>query len=73
MKAAAKAAQNSIPADSVHVDAPEAPQSGNLNGDITIIRECLKDIKMLNLASMTPMEAMLYLNILQNKVKDVNI
>jgi len=73
MKAAAKAAQNTIPADSVHIDVPEAPQNGNLNGDITVIRECLKDIKMLNLASMTPMEAMLYLNILQNKVKDVNI
>lgn len=73
IEAAAKATQSTIPDGSVHADAPEIPQNGNQNNDVAAIRECLQDIRQLNLASMTPMEAMLYLNTLQNKVKNINI
>ena len=58
-----------LPADSVHEDAPEEVQSCNN----IILRQCLQEVKTLNIASMTPMEAMLYLNSLQQKLKDVNI
>jgi hypothetical protein len=40
--------------------------------DITI-RQCLQEVKQLNIASMTPMEAMLYLNSLQKRLKDINL
>ena len=38
-----------------------------------IIRQCLQEVKQLNIASMTPMEALLYLNNLQKKLKDINL
>jgi hypothetical protein len=58
-----------LPTDSIHEDAPEVVQSC----DNIILRQCLQEVKTLNIASMTPMEAMLYLNSLQQKLKDVNI
>lgn len=39
----------------------------------SIVRKCLQEVKQLNIASMTPMEAMLYLNTLQQKLKDINL
>ena len=41
--------------------------------DETIIRQCFQDVKSLNIASITPMEAMLYLNQLQQKLKNVTL
>ena len=58
-----------LPSDSIQEDAPEEVQSC----DNIILRQCLQEVKTLNIASMTPMEAMLYLNSLQQKLKDVNI
>jgi hypothetical protein len=41
--------------------------------NITFVRTCFQDVKMLNLASMTPMEAMLFLNELQMKLKNIEL
>ena len=38
-----------------------------------IIRQCFQKVKQLNIASMTPMEAMLYLNNLQQELKNINL
>lgn len=38
-----------------------------------ILRQCFQEVKTLNIASMTPMEAMLYLNSLQQKLKNVEL
>lgn len=38
-----------------------------------ILRQCFQEVKTLNVASMTPMEAMLYLNNLQQKLKNVKL
>lgn len=38
-----------------------------------LIHQCIQEIKSLNIASMTPMDAMLYLNSLQQKVKDIKL
>lgn len=38
-----------------------------------ILRQCFQEVKTLNIASMTPMEAMLYLNSLQQKLKNVKL
>lgn len=62
-------AQDACPSVSAHEDAPEVP----LGNDSAVVRQCLQEVKALNIASMTPMEAMLYLNSLQQKLKDVNI
>ena len=68
-KDADKTAQHTIPADTAHNDASDVRNDDN----DTILRQCLQEVKALNIASMTPMEAMLYLNSLQQKLKDVNI
>lgn len=41
--------------------------------DDKIIRQCFQEVKALNIASITPMEAMLYLNNLQQKLKNISI
>lgn len=69
MQNAAKMQQDVFPADSVHEDAPEIRNSGI---DLTI-RQCIQEIKALNIASMTPMEAMICLNSVQQRLKDVDI
>lgn len=66
---AAKMQQNVLSADSVHEDAPEIRN----DGIDSVIRQCLQEIKTLNIASMTPMEAMIYLNSVQQKLKGVDI
>ena len=38
-----------------------------------ILRQCFQEVKTLNIASMTPMEAMLYLNSLQQELKNVEL
>ena len=38
-----------------------------------ILRQCFQEVKTLNIASMTPMEAMLYLNSLQQRLKNVEL
>ncbi len=66
---AAKMQQDVLSADSVHEDAPEIRNDG-IN---PVIRQCLQEIKTLNIASMTPMEAMIYLNSVQQRLKGVDI
>ena len=41
--------------------------------DDNIVRQCFREVKQLNIASMTPMETMLYLNNLQQKLKNINL
>ena len=48
-------------------------QPNEYTEDEKIIKECVRELKQLNIASMTPMEAMFYLNSLQQKLKAVNI
>jgi len=69
MQNAAKVQQDIMSADSVHEDAPEIQNSGI----DPVIRQCLQEIKTLNIASMTPMEAMNCLNNVQQRLKDVDI
>ncbi len=66
---ATKMQQDIFPVDSVHEDTPEIRN----NGIDPVIRQCLQEIKTLNIASMTPMEAMIYLNSVQQELKDVDI
>lgn len=40
---------------------------------LSLIRSCFQEIKTLNLASMTPMEAMLFLNNFQMKIKNIDL
>lgn len=47
--------------------------NGHIHDITPVIRQCLKEIKELNIASMTPMQTMLFLNKLQQSLKDVNI
>ena len=57
-------------------DVPDAPiASGDITdtNDNSVIRRCFQEVKSLNIASMTPMEAMIYLNGLQQKLKDVKL
>ena len=61
--------QNVLPPDTFEEKAPEPLHNENEN----IIHECLMEIKTLNLASMTPMDAMLFLNGIQQKLKDIDI
>ena len=65
----AKIQQDSLSAESVPVDAHE------IRNDCidSVIRQCLQEIKTLNIASMTPMEAMVYLNSVQQRFKGVDI
>ena len=65
----AKAQQDISPANSEDQDKPE------IRNDCIdpVIRQCLQELKALNIASMTPMEAMIYLNSVQQKLKDVDI
>ncbi len=39
----------------------------------SLVRNCFMEVKTLNLASMTPMEAMLFLNELQMKLKNIGL
>lgn len=39
----------------------------------SLVRNCFMEVKTLNLASMTPMEAMLFLNELQIKLKNIDL
>ena len=64
-----KMQQDIFPVDSVHDDAPEIRN----NGINPVIRQCLQEIKTLNIASMTPMEAMICLNSIQQRLKSVDI
>lgn len=41
--------------------------------DETLIRQCLLEVQSLNIASITPMETMLFLNQLQQKLKNVKL
>ena len=41
--------------------------------DNEVARQCLLELKSLNIASMTPMDTMLYLNSIQQKLKDIDI
>ena len=66
---ATKMQQDIFPVDSVHEDAPEIQNDG-IN---PVLRQCLQEIKTLNIASMTPMEAMLFLNGVQQRLKGVDI
>lgn len=66
---AAKMQYDAFPANSVHEDAPEIRDDG-IN---PFIRQCLQEIKTLNIASMTPMEAMICLNSVQQRLKGVDI
>ncbi len=43
------------------------------NENETIIRQCVAEVKTLNIAAMTPMEAMMFLNELQIKLKNVSL
>lgn len=45
----------------------------NAYSDIAVAMDCLKEIQTLNIASMTPMETMLYLNNLQEKLKKIKL
>ena len=65
----AKAQQDISPANSEDHDKPEIRNDG-IN---PVIRQCMQELKALNIASMTPMEAMIYLNSVQQKLKDVDI
>lgn len=65
----AKAQQDISPANSEDQDKPEIRNDG-IN---PVIRQCMQELKALNIASMTPMEAMIYLNSVQQKLKDVDI
>lgn len=51
----------------------QEPLGGTNTDDYTVIRQYFHEVKALNIASMTPMEAMLYLNNLQQKLKDINL
>lgn len=61
--------QDSLSAESVHAEAHEI-QNDCMD---PVIRQCLQEIKTLNIASMTPMEAMVYLNSVQQRLKGVDI
>ncbi len=43
------------------------------NDNTSFVRNCFMEVKTLNLASMTPMEAMLFLNELQMKLKNIDL
>lgn len=51
----------------------QEPIGESMTDDIVFIRQYFQEVKSLNIASMTPMEAMIYLNNLQQKLKDVNL
>lgn len=68
-KDAVRIKQDIFPEDSVHEDVPGVIP----DGDDSVIRQCLQEIKKLNIASMTPMEAMNCLNTLQQKLKGIEL
>ena len=62
--------------DNVMVSTPfvaQEPLEESMTDDVVFIRQYFQEVKSLNIASMTPMEAMLYLNNLQQKLKDLNL
>ena len=50
-----------------------SPSPSALSEEDNIILDCAREVKMLNIASMTPMDAILFLSGLQQKLKDVNL
>ena len=61
-----------IPVIDLHSDS----QTETLNkqdDNTSFVRNCFMEVKTLNLASMTPMEAMLFLNDLQMKIKNIDL
>lgn len=65
-------ASETIPVLNVHSDSQtETPTKKDEN--ISFVRNCFMEVKTLNLASMTPMEAMLFLNELQIKLKNIDL
>ena len=42
-----------------------------MNGEMQVIQKCIKDIKELNMAMMTPMEAMNFLSNIQGRLKNI--
>ena len=61
-----------IPVLDVHSDS-QTEGTTKKDENISFVRTCFQDVKMLNLASMTPMEAMLFLNELQIKLKNIDL
>lgn len=51
----------------------QEPLEESTTDDVVFIRQYFQEEKSLNIASMTPMEAMLYLNNLQQKLKDLKL
>ena len=56
-----------------HDDVKKNKQISNQKEDEIIISQCLHEIKTLNIASMTPMEAMNVLNNLHQRIKNISI
>ena len=57
----------------IPVTSPAPSDDDMINNDDVVIRQCFQDVNTLNIASMTPMEAMLYLNSLQQKLKNLKL
>ena len=56
-----------------HSDVKKDKEISNQKEDEIIISQCLHEIKTLNIASMTPMEAMNVLNNLHQRIKNISI
>ena len=54
-----------------HVNRKGVPEPGDT--DYMTVRHCIIEIKELNMASMTPMDAMNFLHTMQAKLKDINV
>ena len=54
-----------------HVKRRGVPEPDNT--DYTTVRHCIIEIKGLNMASMTPMDAMNFLHTMQERLKDINV
>lgn len=52
-----------------HKEMPEKQE----NEEILLLKQYFQEVKMLNIASMTPMESMLYLNEFQQKLKNIKL
>ena len=61
-----------IPVNELHSDS-QKESSNKQDENTSFIRNCFMEVKTLNLASMTPMEAMLFLNELQIKLKNIDL
>lgn len=61
-----------IPVNELHSDS-QKESSNKQDENTSFVRNCFMEVKTLNLASMTPMEAMLFLNELQIKLKNIDL